>query len=291
MLKLLILNGLVIGGIYGLISLGYSLIYKASGLMSFCQGDMITVGAYLGITFYSFMGLPFWLAAILSFACSFFIGILLERGIIRKMVQKNITAMYIVLATIAISYIIQNLAQVIFGADTIPFPQIFAAKNTTVYGVTAQTEGYMAIIVSLALMVLLHFFMTKTRFGIAMRGAAMDAMAAESCGINTSLSTGVAWGLAGGIAGIAGMMIGPIYGVYNLLGVTIGRKGFASAVMGGYGNMYGAMVGGLVVGVLETLISGYVGGIYKNFIAYLLLLLFLFVKPTGIFNERAIKDV
>lgn len=291
MLKLLLLNGLIIGGIYGLISLGYSLIYKASGLMSFCQGDMITVGAYLGITFYSILGLPFWIAAILSFACSFALGLLFERGVIRVMMKKNVTAMYVVLATIAVSYIIQNLAQSIYGADTIPFPQIFETSTTTFFGITAQPEAYLCIIVSFVLMILLHFFMTKTNFGIAMRGSAMDKLAAESCGINTSLCTGVAWGLAGGIAGIAGMVIGPIYGVYTLLGATIGRKGFASAVMGGYGNMYGAMIGGLILGIIETLIAGYIGGIYKNYIAYIVLLVFLFIKPTGIFNERAIKDV
>jgi branched-chain amino acid transport system permease protein len=140
-------------------------------------------------------------------------------------------------------------------------------------------------------MLALHFFMTKTRFGMAMRGSAMDSLAAESLGINTSLSIGITWGLSAGIASIAGMLLGPMYGVYTTLGATIGRKGFAGAVMGGYGNMYGAMVGGLLLGLAETFVAGYWSGTYKNLIAYTLLILFLFVKPTGIFNERAIQDV
>ena len=291
MFKILLINGLVIGAIYGLIALGYSLIYRASGLMSFVQGDMVTLGAYLGLTFYKILGLPFFISFLLTFACAFLFGMLLEKGVIRVLLNKNVIAIYIVLATIAISYIIQNAAQAIYGSVTQKFPAIFSKPNLTILGVTAQTEAYFALVISLVLMVALHFFMTKTKFGTAMRGSAMDAMAAESVGINTSLSTGITWGLSAGIASIAGMLLGPMYGVYTTLGATIGRKGFAGAVMGGYGNMYGAMVGGMILGLVETFVAGYWTGTYKNMIAYLLLLLFLLIKPTGIFNEKAIQDV
>ncbi len=291
MFKILLINGLIIGGVYGLIALGYSLIYRASGLMSFAQGDMITLGAYLGLTFYSILGLPFFVSFLLTFACAFLIGVILERGVIRALLNKNVMVIYVVLATIAISYIIQNSMQAFFGTKTLHFPQVFSNSTTTILGVTAQTEAFACLFISLALMFLLHLFMTKTRFGTAMRGAAMDALAAESCGINTSLSTGVTWGLAAGIASIGGMMLGPMYGVYTTLGATIGRKGFAGAVVGGYGNMYGAMIGGMLLGLAETFVAGYWTGTYKNLIAYAILILFLFIKPTGIFNEKAIQDV
>ena len=289
--KILLINGLVIGAIYGLIALGYSLVYRASGLMSFVQGDMVTIGAYLGITFYRVLGLPFAISFLLTFACAFGIGMLLERGVIRVLLSRNVIPIYIVLATIAIQYIIQNTAQAFYGSVTQRFPAIFSKPTLTILGVTAQTEAYFCLLISVILMVLLHFFMTKTKFGTAMRGSAMDSMAAESVGINTSLSTGVTWGLSAGIASLAGMLLGPMYGVYTTLGATIGRKGFAGAVVGGYGNMYGAMVGGLLLGLVETFISGYWSGTYKNMVAYLILLLFLLVKPTGIFNESAIQDV
>ena len=289
--KILLINGLVIGAIYGLIALGYSLVYRASGLMSFVQGDMVTIGAYLGITFYRVLGLPFAISFLLTFACAFGIGMLLERGVIRVLLSRNVIPIYIVLATIAIQYIIQNTAQAFYGSVTQRFPAIFSKPTLTILGVTAQTEAYFCLLISVILMVLLHFFMTKTKFGTAMRGSAMDSMAAESVGINTSLSTGVTWGLSAGIASLAGMLLGPMYGVYTTLGATIGRKGFAGAVVGGYGNMYGAMVGGLLLGLVETFISGYWSGTYKNMVAYFILLLFLLVKPTGIFNESAIQDV
>ena len=118
----------------------------------------------------------------------------------------------------------------------------------------------------------------------------MDAKAAQACGINTSLSTGISWGIAAGMAALAGILLGPIYGVFIMLGSTIGRKGFAGAIMGGYGNLIGAIVGGILLGITETFVAGYLSSAYKDMIAYALLLLFLFVKPTGIFNERAITE-
>jgi branched-chain amino acid transport system permease protein len=287
----LLVNGLIIGAIYGLIALGYSLIYRASGLMSFVQGDMITLGAYLGITFYKVLGLPIYVSLLLTFISAFAFGVLLEKGVIRILLNKNVIPIYIVLATIAISYIIQNAAQAFYGSSTLQFPQVFEKGTMKIFGVTAQTEAWACLLISLILMYSLHLFMTKTKFGTSMRGAAMDPLAAESCGINTSLSTGITWGLSAAIASIAGMLLGPMYGVYTTLGSTVGRKGFSGAVIGGYGNMYGAMLGGLILGLAETFVAGYWSGTYKNLIAYSLLLLFLFVKPTGIFNERAIQDV
>ncbi len=291
MFEILLVNGLIIGGIYGLIALGYSLIYRASGLMSFVQGDIITVGAYLGLTFYKVLGLPIWVSLLLTFGCAFALGILLEKGIIRVLLNKNVIPIYIVLATIAISFIIQNTAQAFYGSVTQGFPQVFEKGTLKIFGVTAQTEAWACLLVSSVLMYALHLFMTKTKFGTAMRGAAMDPLAAESCGINTSLSIGVTWGVSAGIASIAGMLLGPMYGVFTMLGATVGRKGFAGAVIGGYGNMYGAMIGGVILGLVETFVAGYWSGTYKNLIAYTILLLFLFIKPTGIFNERAIQDV
>ena len=295
MFAFLLVNGLIIGAIYGLIALGYSLIYRASGLMSFVQGDMITFGAYMGLTFYKVLGLSIYASLFLTFACAFVLGVLLEKGVIRVLLNKNVMAIYIVLATIAISFIIQNTAQAFYGSVTQQFPPVFKQGTLTLdlFGVkvTNQTEAYACFVVSILLMFALHLFMTKTKFGTAMRAAAMDPLAAEACGINTSLSTGVTWGLSASIASIAGMLLGPIYGVFTMLGATLGRKGFAGAIVGGYGNMYGAMLGGMILGLVETFTAGYWSGTYKNFIAYAILLLFLFIKPTGIYNERAIQDV
>ena len=198
MLIQLIITGLALGGVYSLISMGYSLIYKASGLMTFAQGDILTVGAFLGLTFYRFLKLPYIVALLLTMAVAFIIGFLLEKGVIRKLLNKNVNAIYIVLATIAVSYIFQNGAQAIWSSKVEYFPSVFSTDSVAVLGVNVQPESLLCIGASMICMILLHFFMTKTRIGTSMRAAAMDSMAAESCGINVSLNTGITWGIAAG---------------------------------------------------------------------------------------------
>lgn len=286
----LLISGLVIGSIYGLIALGYSMIYKSSGLLSFMQGDIMTLGAFLGITFYSYLRLPFAASLLLVVILSVALGFLLEKGVIRPLLNKNVMAIYIVLATIAVSYIVQNGSMLVWGTITLNFPSIFGISTIKVGNINIQPEAIMCIAVGFLCMFLLQLYMNKTRMGTSMRAASMDAMAAESCGIDVSLSTGLSWGLSAGLAAVAGMLIGPLYGVYTTLGATIGRKGFSSAVIGGYGNMYGAIVGGIILGLVETFATSLISSTYRNLIAYVLLLVFLLVKPTGIFNEQAIKS-
>lgn len=288
MLKFLTLciSGVMLGCIYGLIALGYGLIYKASGLMSFVQGDMLTLGAFLGLTY--------WLSLLLTMLCAFAFAMLLEKGVIRRLLNKKVMPIYVVLATIAISYILQNGSQLIWGTWTLNFPSVFKASTVKLFGLLAvQPEVILCLILSMVSMVVLHLFMNKTKLGTAMRASSMDSMAAESCGINVSLTTGITWGVSAMLAAMAGILIGPMYGVYSSLGANLGNKGFDGAIhiAGGYGNMYGAIVGGILLGLLEILVSGYVSSAYKNLIAYVALLLFLCIKPTGLFNERAIQDV
>ena len=287
----LLISGLCLGGIYGLIALGYSLIYKASGLMNFAMGDILTLGAFIGWTFAKLLGLPYFVAMILTMIIMFFLGILLEKGVIRVILNRTSNPIFIVLATIAISYIIRNGSQFIWGTTQKNFPKIIAGfKGFKIGTYKLQAEPIVCILFSVCMMVLLHFFMTKSRFGTAMRAAALDPVAAESCGINVSLTNGITWGMASAIAAIGGILIGPLYGVYTMLGASIGRKCFASAVTGGYGNMYGAIVGGFIIGLAETFIAGYLTSVYKDMFTYLLLLIFLFVKPTGIFNEKTLQE-
>lgn len=290
MLVQVLVSGIVLGCVYGLIALGYSLIYKASGMMNFAQGDTLTLGAFLGYTFYCILDLPFAAAVILTVLCVFFLGLFMERLIIRNLVRKNVTAIYIVLATIAISYIIQNTAQAVWSTRMLSYPQIFGVASVNIFNVSIQAEAIFCIAVSFTCMLGLHFFMKYTKFGTAMRASAMDMKAAQACGINTSFSTGITWGISAGLAALAGILLGPIYGVFINLGATIGRKGFAGAIMGGYGNMYGAIVGGILLGLIETITSSYFSSTYKDMIAYGVLLVFLLLKPTGLFNERAITE-
>ena len=291
MFTTLLISGLCIGGIYGLVALGYSLIYKASGLMNFAMGDILTLGAFVGWTFANVLELPYFVSMIFTMAIMFAFGYLLEKSVIRRILNRTSNPIFIVLATIAVSYILRNGSQFIWGTTQKNFPSIIEGFEGFLIGTyKLQLEPIVCIVFSIIMMFCLHLFMTKTKFGTAMRAAALDPMAAESCGINVSLTTGVVWGLASAVAAIGGILIGPLYGVYTTLGSSIGRKCFASAVVGGYGNMYGAIVGGFAIGIAETFIVGYVSSTYKTMFTYLVLLIFLFIKPTGIFNERTLQD-
>lgn len=286
----LIVSSIVLGCVYGLIGLSYSLTYKASGLMSFVQGDLLTWGAFLGITFYDVLKLPYLAAVLCTAAVMFLMGYLIQKGIIRTLVSKNITPLYVVLALIAFSYVLQNGAQIIWGTVPLYFSSIMDG-TINLMGLSVQPESILCIGASFLIMLALHFFMTRTKLGTAMRAASMDSLAAESVGIDVSLTNGLVWGLSAALVAMAGILCGPVYGVVITLGANLGRKGFSGAVIGGYGNMYGAMIGGILLGFIETFVSSYVSSDYKSLIAYAILLLFLFVKPTGITNEKAIQDV
>lgn len=287
----LLITGLSIGSVYSLMGIGYSLLYKSSGQMSFVQGDLLTLGAFLGYTFCKLLNLPFWAAILLTMLVAFLVGFLIERGIIRKLTRKKVSGIYLILATIALSYIIQTGAQAIWGSITLYYPSLFKKATVKILGAKLMPEYLLCFGVSAVCMLILHYFMNRTSLGTKMRAASMDAAAAESCGIDVSLMTGLSWAIAAGLSAVGGALVGPMYGVYTTLGGSIGKKGFAGAVMGGYGHIYGAMIGGLLLGVTETLVASYVSSSYKNMISYVILLLFLFIKPTGIFNEKAIQDV
>ena len=151
-LMALVISGLMLGCIYGLIALGYSLIYKASGLLSFVQGDIMTLGACLGLTFYSVFGLPFWLSLVLTMLVAFLFGVAFQKGAIQKLQDRNVLSIYIVLATIAVSYIVQNGVQLIWGTVTLYFPSIFQKPTISILGITViQKEVILCVILYILL--------------------------------------------------------------------------------------------------------------------------------------------
>ena len=286
----LLIAALLSGSIYGLIALGYSLIYRASGIMNLAQGDLMCLGGFLGYTFYSIMGLPVIVAIVLTVSCSFIIGCILERFAIRPIFNRSAATSSIILATVAVSYIIQSLEIIFWGGAPRAIPSFLQVSTITIMGIIYQTESLLCIGVALTSMLGIHIFMKKSSFGIAMRAAAMDPVAAKSCGISVNNTTRITWAIASMVAGLAGIMVGPLYGVTTTLGAAMSAKGFASAVVGGYGDMYGAMIGGGVLAALEAFSAGYISSALKQLIAYMAVLLILFVRPRGIMNAESVKD-
>ena len=286
----LLFSGLITGCMYGLIGIGYSTIYRASGLMTMVQGDLFSLGAYLCWTFYTLMGIPFFISVAMGMAIMFLAGLLIEKGYIGTMTKKGSPSIFILIGTVAIATVIQSSVTLLWPWSIVNFAPIFNMPPIVVAGAEFRAEIFLAVGVSLVCMTVMHFYVKYSKFGTAMRAAAQDPKAAQACGVNVGLTTRVTWGISAAIAALGGCMLGPLYGLHAKLGQSIGEKGFAGAVAGGYGNMYGAMVGGLLIGLVEVLAAGYISSGYKDFIAYGLLLLVLVVKPTGIFNEQAIRS-
>lgn len=286
----LLIAALLSGSIYGLIALGYSLIYRASGIMNLSQGDLMCLGGFMGYTFYSTLGFPILLAMICTVVCTFLIGCVMERVVIRPIFKRNVSSSALILATVAISYIIQSLELIIWGGAPLHLRSFLKTQTISIRGVVYQTESLMCIAIAIICMLALHIFMKKSSFGIAMRAAAMDQAAARSCGINVDSTTRITWAISISVAGLAGILVGPLYGVTTTLGTSMSTKGFASAVVGGYGDMYGAIIGGGVLASLETFAAGYLSSSLKQLVAYVAVLIMLFIKPRGLLNVEAVKD-
>lgn len=289
MLLTLIIGALMLGGVYGLVGMGYGLIYKASGLMTLAQGDMLMIGSFLGLTFYKYLHFPFLVSLLLVMVIMFALGMFIERVLVTSLLARGAQTVYVILCTISISMLLQNGAMFAWGSNVMQFPSIFGVATINLFGIEIQPERLLALGVGFVCMIALHFFMQKSKFGTSMRAAAQDELAASALGINVPLTKGVAWGLASMLAGTVGVVVGPIYGVYTAMGALIGQKSFASAVVGGYGNMYGAIVGGMFFGFVETFVSAYVTSTYKDFISFAILIVVMVFMPTGLFKEQVME--
>ena len=286
----LALGGLMVGAIYGLVGMGYSLIYRASGLLTFAQGEYFMLGAFFTYTFFVLMELPFLVAAVLVIVVMVAVGFLSERLLIGPLLRRGSSPIHIVLATIGLSIFLQNVAMMVWGSEGFYVPSVLGDMPFQVGEIYVVPQNLTIVGVMLVLMLALHLFMNHTRLGTTLRAAAQDKLAAATLGINVAFSVGLTWGIAVGLAGAAGLLIAPIYGVSAHMGLLVGLKGFAAAVIGGYGSIYGAVLGGLLVGLVETFTSGYIDSTMKDVIVFAFLLTVLFVKPTGLLPNEMLED-
>ena len=283
----LLVGGIAVGCIYALIGLGYSLIYSASALMSFVQGEIFMLGAYVAYTIYVSYHIPFVLAVLLAIVIMFAFGIVLQRGMISPLLKRGAQQIHIVLATIGLSIFLKNFAMIVWGSDVKNFPSALGENPIRFAGVSISPQQIAIVMVTFACMIGLHLFMSRTKMGTSLRAAAQDSMAAGVMGINVPMTVGIAWALAAALSAVAGILLAPIYGVYPKMGAILSTKGFAAAVLGGYGNMYGAIIGGLIFGIVETMAAGYISSSFKDIISFGVLILDLFVMPHGILKVKA----
>jgi branched-chain amino acid transport system permease protein len=293
----LLISGVAQGCIYGLIALGFVLIYKATETVSFAQGELMMLGAFGGLVGMTMLGMPYWIAvpsAILGMAV---FGIFLERMVIRPILGQP--AFSIVMLTIGIGYVARGLITMIpgIGTDTnalaVPYKDEilkFGGNEMGIGALVLNVEHLVIIGATGVLCVLLFALFRYTKLGIAMQAASQNQLAAYYMGIPVQRLNGLAWGLAAAVAAIAGILLAPITFVHANMGF-IGLKAFPAAVVGGFGSLPGAIVGGLVIGLVESLAGFYLPDGFKDTAPYVVVLVMLMVKPNGLFGEKLRKKV
>ncbi|HYK43156.1 MAG TPA: branched-chain amino acid ABC transporter permease [Thermoanaerobaculia bacterium] len=285
-----LVNGLSLGSIYALIALGYTMVYGVLRLINFAHGDVYMLGAYVGY-FLSrkLQGKEPSLAnAILvmlgaMIACAIF-GLIIERLAYRPV--RRASRLTLLITAIGVSLFIENAAQLVFGPDPKFFPSLAPHKDFNIAGVHVTSEQLTVIGVSFLLMVLLRFFIQKTRTGKAMRAVSFNLDAAKLMGISTDRIIATTFALGSALAAAGGVLIGmQIPKIDPLMGILYGLKAFVAAVLGGIGNVPGAVLGGLVIGTSEVLVVGYLSSTYRDAIAFGILILVLILRPQGILGR------
>jgi branched-chain amino acid transport system permease protein len=284
-----LIQGISMGSLYGLIAIGYVLIYNAWGVLNFAQGDMVMIGAFAILFTHVFLGLPLLLAFPVAILICIIVGYLVEMVAFRPLISASNQRRLI--ATIGVGIFLRNLIRVIFGADPFPFRSIFGENPFKVGDLTLVPQNLANMAIGFLLVIALTLFLKKTRMGKAMRATAQDREAARLMGINVKRSMSLTFVMASAIGGFAGMLIAPVYFVIATLGTSMGNKGFASALLGGIGSNGGSMIGGISLGVLEALGAGFLSSAWQSAIAFLVLFLVLIFKPTGIMGKKEIRKV
>ncbi len=286
----LLISGVAQGCIYGLIALGFVLIYKATETVSFVQGDLMMLGAFCGLGLMTMLGFPFWLAVPSAIIAMGATGVLLERLVIRPILGQP--AFSIVMLTIGIGYVLRGLITMIptIGTETHVLPVPYKDQIWNLGGLVLNVEQMVVIVCTGALCLLLYGVFKHSKLGVAMQAASQNQLAAYYMGIPVKRINGLVWGLAAAVAAIAGLLLAPITFVHANLGY-VGLKAFPAAVVGGFGSLPGAIVGGLVIGVVESLAGFYAAEGWKDIAPYVAVLVMLWIKPNGIFGDKLRKKV
>jgi len=276
-------TGLTIGSIYALIALGFTIIYNASGIVNFAQGGFVMLGALLAVSL-SLAGVPLPACVVLSALLVTITGCALERAFIRPLAGRPVITPIIV--TIGASILLEGLAMLIWGKDALPLNPLPGPPVLTVASAIVPFQSVWVLGVSVLLMVGLRLFFDRTLIGRAMRANAANRQGALLVGINPGRVVLLSFALSAGLGALAGALIAPITLASYDMGTMLGLKGFSAAILGGLGSSPGAILGGLLLGLLESFAAGFISSGYKDAVAFVVLLLVLFVRPAGLLGWR-----
>jgi branched-chain amino acid transport system permease protein len=295
-----LINGLALGAVYALIALGYTMVYGILQLINFAHGEVYMLGAYLGIivlgvltylglTAYS-LPLSLLLTAIISMVFCAAYGAVIERVAYRPL--RNASKLAPLISAVGMSIVLQNFVMLAQGKEYKNLPPLFPSEGFTLFGANVSPVQIFILTASILIMVGLHFFVARTRLGKAMRATSQDRVMAGLVGIDINQVISITFMIGSSLAAVAGVMVTLYYGVVHFfMGYLAGIKAFTAAVLGGIGSIPGAMLGGFMLGLIENFGASYISSVYKDAFAFLVLIIFLVIRPSGLLGQKSVDKV
>ena len=289
----LLVNGLIVGALYGVVAMSFVLIYKASRIVNFAQGEFLLIGAWTCWWLLTSWQLPFWIGFPITLAFMLVFGIVLQVVVLRPMIGEPIIS--VIMVTIGLSIFFQAMMQWMFGVFAKAFPTIFSSPTVNILGLDVQTVYVMSLVISILIMAGFGWFFKYSRMGLAMRATAFDQQVAQSLGISVRHMFAMSWAISAMVSAVAGVTVGVVNGVSSALSF-FGIKVFPAVILGGLDSVAGAVLGGLIVGVLENL-AHYLDSQWLNWgnmyeiAPFYVLIVILMIKPYGLFGTKDIERV
>lgn len=278
-----IFSGLTTGAIYSLIALGFCVVNNTMGIVNFVQVDFVSLGGMLMFSALFALGLPMVPGLLFAVAGVALAAMVVERFGLRPARTDN--HLVLIFITVGLSIILRGVIKLIWGKNRMALPPLTPDTPITIFGASVLPQALWILLLTVVVIALLTFFFYKTSLGLCMRAVASNHRAAAVVGIPAGRVRLTSYAIAGALGGLAGVLVTPITTLSYDVGVLLGLKGFAAAILGGFGSFPGAIVGGLGLGLLESLSAGYISSAYKDVVAFVVLLLVLFVRPTGLFGK------
>ena len=288
-----IINGLQIGSIYALVSLGYTMVYGTAKLINFAHGDIIMVGAYtalFSVPTIVGLGLPIWAAVLPAIVICVLFGIAIEKFAYAPL--RNSPRISSLITAIGVSLLLQNLAMKFIGASTLPFPRIFGTEGFNFFGMRINSSIVATILITMVFSALVQLFITKSKFGKAITATSEDYVASKLVGINVDSVITMTFALGSALAAVGSILYLAAYPqVGPLMGSMLGIKAFIAAVLGGVGVIPGSVIGGLILGIVEALTKAYISSQLADAVVFLILIIVLLVMPNGLFGKNIKEKV
>lgn len=283
----LLISALTVGCIYALIALSFNMMFASTRILNFSMGEVSMLGALFGVTFYSFLNLPYILVFILTVLTMVVFGMIVHLLAFEPLIRRHANQHSLILITLGLSMLFTHGAASVWGKTVFYVEAPLGSEPVNIFGAFVLPQSFLVIGVTVLALLLLWYFYGYTRTGRNFRAVAINREAASLMGIHVSRVVMIAFALSSGLAALAGLIFSPLVPTGSYMGATLGIKGFSAAIVGGMGNNLGAVIGGLLIGIVETFGAGYITAGYRDAFAFLVMLFILFVMPKGLFGKKA----